>query len=274
MKHINEDPILQVKSQVLNDLNKKKTEVDFEVATLEKRLSDFHAMNKVANPIEDALNIEVGVPPTHALSGDQSKLSLLRQQSDKLRQAITIQHEAVYNESRIAGNRVFALNHNLYMKHCSELINAIDKVIEINAKVAIEYRSLLERGCIDLPEILFPGYGLHDQVHVWKNNLEEMIDALSRTVTHYGPDSSIGKSKAFNLSKERNIKVRILGPVWIDGVQHNPNDIATLSEYEVSEYRGSIDANPEAVKQAEAIRQNKDRAQKLEPIDPKKARIL
>ena len=187
MKHINEDPAFAEVCRVMNDLSAKKDAVETEIQQIEADLHASRVESATSDPVQDALDMTVGVAESVGRKSKIDRLGVLQQQRQKLKHAMDLQSSQFDLVSRYAGYRVFSVHHSNYVKIGKELVEQVGKIMAINARLLVERKALYQRGCHDIPDILFPAGGTDDQLVYWKRELERVITVLESTAEHYAP---------------------------------------------------------------------------------------
>jgi len=180
MKSIADDPRCAASRDRLNELAAKSAVVHKQLNAMFSVLGSDQPMGEPSDPVAAVLSLEPGVgsapPPTTI-----EKYQVLVRQAALLRKAITHQHYLHEQATRAAARRVFAANSDSYIEHSDQLLEAVDKIIELNEVLQKDQAELAAMGCNELVAVRFPEFGLNEQLPYWRDNLDEQIRALKLT---------------------------------------------------------------------------------------------
>ncbi len=178
MKHICEDAGYAEVSRIATELQEKKALIENDIAVIESKLAN-GALSNEESHIERALKLEPGQ------DSDQETIENLRKRHSTLRGQLVQVDKAIRHHSdrchiamRDAGYRVIAANSADYIKQGKETLKLVDQIIENNKSMREKVLKLYRRGCAEAPNIVFPAFGLSEQLPVWRDDMREQIRRL------------------------------------------------------------------------------------------------
>lgn len=171
--------------RVQRELESKLHGVRVQTAALEHRLQQPESLQN-AGPVARALALQPGqhAAPQKKVDEIKDQLSVLFRQEETLLRAVQ-DHQRVQGLVHTrAGTELFGHYGAAYMQAAHRLQALVAQLMEANGALLAERDRLGEVGIggESIPDIVFPDYGLHEQLPMWAEQLGEKVEVIEKLV--------------------------------------------------------------------------------------------